>query len=164
MDSVMAGLRISHIFFGVFWGGTYLFATLILFPKLRALGPSIERPVLGDVMKIASPMMAVSSLVVLGTGLAMELRGWGWHLDTGWGIAMLVALIATVAAIAFGFAFLMPSGLRMDKIDRATQGREPTPEEDHELERLSTRVIRMDRINFLLIMAALIAMPVARFV
>ncbi len=168
MDSVMAGLRISHIFFGVFWGGTYLFATLILIPRLRALGPSIERPVLKEVMKVATPIMVVSSLVVLGTGVAMAHRVWGWHLDdilaTGWGKAMLVALIATVAAIAFGFSFLMPSGLRMEKINRATQGREPTPEEDHELERLSTRVIRMDRINFFLIMAALIIMPIARWV
>ncbi len=164
MDSVMAGLRISHIFFGVFWGGTYLFATLILFPKLRALGPSIERPVLGEVMKITSPMMAVSSLVVLGTGLSMELRGWGWHLDTGWGIAMLVALIATVTAITIGFAVLMPSGLRMDKILLATHGREPTPEEDHELERLITRIVKIDRLNFVLVMAALAIMPIARWV
>lgn len=168
MDSVMAGLRISHIFFGVFWAGTYLFATLILIPRLRALGPAIERPVFREVLKVATPIMVVSSFIVLGTGIAMALRVWGWHLDdmlaTGWGKAMLVALIATVAAIAGGLAFLMPSGLRMDKINRAIQGREPTPEEDHELDRLSTRIVKMDRIIFLLVLTALIAMPVSRFV
>jgi len=119
-------------------------------------------------MKLATPIMVVSSLIVLGTGVAMVFRMWGWHLDdilaTGWGRAMLVALIATVAAIAGGFAFLMPSGLRMDKVNRATQGREPTQEEDQELERLITRIVRVDRLNFLLVLAALIAMPVARFV
>ena len=79
-------------------------------------------------------------------------------------MAMLVALIATVVAITIGFGVLMPSGLRMDKIIRATQGREPTPEEDHELERLITRIVKIDRLSFLLVMAALFIMPIARWV
>lgn len=168
MDSVMAGLRISHIFFGVFWAGTYLFTTIILVPRIRKLGPSVERPVYREVLSIATPIMVVSSLTVIGTGVAMALRAWGWHLDdilaTGWGKAMLVALIAAVLAVVGGFVFIAPSGLRMDKLNRSIKGREPTPEEDKELERLSARVIAMDRINFVFVLIALIAMPVARFV
>ncbi len=168
MDSVMAGLRISHIFFGVFWAGTYLFVTLILLPRLRALGPAFERPVARALLSVTTPVMIVSSLTVVGTGAAMVLRVWGWHMDailaTDWGKAMLAALVAAVGAIVVGFVFIAPSGIRMDKLSRSIEGRDPTPQEDRELGRLFSRVVAVDRINFVLILIALVAMPVSRFV
>ncbi len=44
MDLEMVVLRILHIVFGVFWVGSAFFLVLILEPRLRALGPEIQRP------------------------------------------------------------------------------------------------------------------------
>ena len=86
MDAIF---RVVHVVFGIFWAGAVIYASLILFPQLKSLGPSIERPAVRAIMRVTSPVMAVSSLIVLGTGITMVLRtrlsisalfstGWGW--------------------------------------------------------------------------------------
>ncbi len=161
-------LRIIHIVFSVFWAGTVIFATLILIPQLRALGPAIERPTMKALLRITSPTMMVSSLIVLGTGIAIALRMHGGSLDTflttGWGLAMFTGFIAVVIAVIIGFGVMAPAGFRMEKLGRSIEGRDPTPDEAQQLDRLNARVRIGDRINFVLILIALVAMPVSRFV
>ena len=161
-------LRILHIVSGVYVAGMYIFTTLILLPRLHALGPTIERPVLRSVLGVASPVNAVSAIILLGTGVAMALRLRGGSLDmyfgTGWGLIMVIAAICAAVAIVLGFAFLMPLGLRMDKLYRTIEGRKPTSDEAHQLEQFIARFRAVERVNFALIMVALVAMPITRFV
>ena len=58
----------------------------------------------------------------------------------------------------------MPMGLRMDKLYRSIGQGEPNAEQVNELDDIITRLRKIERINFVLMMIALISMPVARFV
>ena len=140
----------------------------MLLPKLHGLGARIERSVLKSVLSVASPVTAVSALIVIGTGVAMtfQLRGGNIStlLTTGWGVTIFIGFVATVVATLSGFIMLMPAGLRMDKIYRAVGEGEPNADQAAELDDIITRFKKIERVNFVLIMIALISMPVARFV
>ncbi len=159
--------RILHIVLGIFWAGTVIFATFILFPQLKKLGPAIEHPVMKAIMRVTSPTMMVCSVLVLGTGIAMVLRAQlpvSTFFSTGWGIIMFIAFIAIVIVLIVGFGILAPSGARMEKLGRSFEGRQPTAEETKEMGRLTRRIGTADRFNFVLIVIVAIAMPISRFI
>lgn len=90
MDVEFVILRNLHIVFGVFWTGTAVFLATILEPRLRALGPAVQGPVMGSLMPALTPSMLGSAAITIGAGVALALRlRWG-HLDTffdtGWGV------------------------------------------------------------------------------
>jgi hypothetical protein len=161
-------LRILHIVAGVYMAGTYIFFTLIMLPQLHAMGTAIEHPVIRKILRPAAPASISSGFIILGTGIAMGLRLRGGNIDTilatGWGWAMLIALIALVAGMALGFTFLSPLGMRLERIYRGMEGREPTAKETQEVSQLIARMRSVERVNFVLILIALVAMPVSRFV
>lgn len=162
-----AALRVLHVVLGIFWAGTVTYASLILFPQLKALGPAVERPALTAIMRATSPTMAACSVTVLGTGIAMIWRAGvapSALLATGWGLAMLVALVATLVCLAVGFGVLMPAGMRMLKLGRSIEGRQPTAEESERMERLTRRIAVADRVNALGVVVAATAMPLSHFV
>lgn len=160
-------LRIVHIALGIFWAGTVIFTTFILFPQLKKLGPAIEHPVMKAIMRVTSPTMMVCSVVVLGTGITMVLRAQlpvSVFFSTGWGISMFIAFIAIVIVLIVGFGILAPSGARMEKLGRSFEGRQPTAEETEGMGRLTRRIATADRFNFVFIVIVTIAMPLSRFV
>jgi len=161
-------LRILHIVFGTFWVGASILSLFFLEPRFRSISSAFESRAMRAILPVVSPAFGLSSLVILGTGIAMAIRLRGSDLSiilaTGWGIAMLIAFIATVAAIVVGFGFSAPKGMRLIKLERKMKGREPNTDEAHEIERILDNVQIVERINIVLIMIALISMPVARFV
>lgn len=161
-----AMLRIIHVVLGIFWAGTVLYASFVLFPLLRSLGPAIERPAVRGIMRVTSPMMSVISLIVFGTGIAMALRSGlsiSSFFSTGWGWAMIIAFVAVVMYLIAGFGILLPSGIRMDKLGRSIEGRQPTPSESEQMGRLARRISIVERTSSVAILIATILMPLARF-
>ncbi len=159
--------RVLHIGLGIFWAGTVIFATFILLPQLKKLGPAIEHPAMKALMRVTSPTMMVCSVLVLGTGIAMVLRAQlpvSAFFSTGWGIIMFISFIAIVIVLIVGFGILAPSGARMEKLGRSFEGRKPTAEETEEMGRLTRRIGTADRFNFVLIVIVTIAMPLSRFI
>ena len=59
-DPLMVVLRIVHIVFGMFWAGTAVFLAVILDPRLRSLGPEVQRPVMGAIAPIMGPALGIS--------------------------------------------------------------------------------------------------------
>lgn len=165
MQTWILALRIVHVVLGTFWAGTVIFSSLILFPRLRRLGPGIENPVMRSLMAVASPVMAVSSVLVLATGLGLvHLMGaFGSLLTTTWGQAISVGFAATALAIVVGASVLAPAGMRIEKILAGLGGRDPGPEKALALRLLADRVTIFDRINCALVLIATVAMAVARF-
>ncbi len=165
--SILAVLRIVHIFFGVFVAGYYLFMVPILMPRLKRLGPAIQGPVMQALMPILTPVMATTAFVIVGTGVAMTLilrqGNLGTLFTTGWGWAIIVGFVLTLAAIVLAFGFITPAGLRADRLGRSIEGRPPTPDEAQQLGRLSTRIETLSRVNFVLIIIVLLAMLLARY-
>lgn len=161
-------LRILHIIFGVYMVGASIFILFILEPRVKSLGKDTWHRVLRVTEAPASASLGVSVLIILGTGIAMTIRmrggDLGLILSTGWGIAMLVGFIATVGALVVGFGLSVPKGMHLMKMERSMKGRDPNPDETHEIDKIFTRLELVERINIVLILIALISMPVARFV
>lgn len=167
MNTLIVTLRILHIVFGTFWAGTIIFSTLILEPALKRLGPGIQNPVMKTLMPALTPAMMLSSLVVLGSGVAMTLiMRWGaldLLLASAWGWAMLAGFAATLAAIVIGFGVMAPSGMQIEKLAKSFEGRAPTPDEAHKLQGLNARIETLSRVDFVLILFAVGAMAAARY-
>jgi hypothetical protein len=168
MDSVMVSLRILHIGFGTFWVGSDLFVVLLLEPRLRALGPDIQRPVMRALTRVMPPIMMLSSVVTLATGVALTLKMRWDFLDTflasGWGWAILIGFIMAVVAMIVGFGLLPAVTARMERVARSIEGRQPSAEEALELDRLNARIVLLARSNSALLLIALGTMAAARFV
>ena len=160
-------LRLIHVIAGIFVGGTYLFLVPILEPRLRRLGPAIQGPVMSALMPILTPVMAISFIVLLGTGTAMTFLIRQGNLSqlvtTAWGWVILIGIIATIAICIVGFGIIAPTGIRMEKLGRSIEGRAPTPEEGQRLHQLSTRIEKLSRINFVFIVIAIATMVIARY-
>ena len=163
-----ATLRLLHIFFGVFWVGASILFLFFIEPRLRTLGHDTESRVMRALIPLVSPAFGLSSLILVGTGIVMTLRMRGSDLGvilaTGWGIAILVGFIATMAAIIVGFGFSMPKGFRLKKLESNMKGRNPKKDEQGEIEEIFARIRLVERVNIVLILVALFSMTVARFV
>ncbi|MBI4296884.1 MAG: hypothetical protein HY667_07190 [Chloroflexi bacterium] len=161
-------LRILHIVFGIYVAGSYLFIVPILEPRLKRLGPSIQGPVMNAIMPPLAVVNAISFIMLIGTGVAMTLimRGGALNtlLTTAWGWVIILGLAATLGAAVVGFGFLIPTGISMDKLGRSIVGRPPSSDESKQLQQLSDRVGALSRGNFVLIVIALAAMIIARYV
>jgi hypothetical protein len=168
MDNWLAIVRLLHVMFGVFWVGSVFFTMLILKPRLAKLGPGFEKPVMGAVMPRVVPAMFVSGITVFITGsiLTFQMRAGdiGSLLTTGWGLMIFLGILATVGAISVGLGGLTPTGLRMARISDQLNGQPPTPEQAASLARLGRRMDVLERVDFVLVLFALVTMPLARFV
>ena len=147
--------------------GTDIFVTLMLLPRLKALGSDIERTVMAALTRLP-PAMMLSSIITAITGvvLAGMMRGWrlNWVLTSGWGLAILVGFIGTAVSLFVGFGLLPPVTIRYDKLSRSIEGRAPTSDESRQLQQLAARGTALMRINTVLLIIVVIAMAVARFV
>ncbi len=168
MGIQLLSLRILHIVFGTFWVGSDAFVTFLLLPRLRALGPDVERAVMGALMRYLPSVMMLSSIVTAVTGvwLAGIMRGWslGWVLASNSGVAILVGFVGTVAALFVGFGLLPMVTIRYDRLSRSVEARSPTHEEDRQLHLLAAQGTVLARVNSVLLISVVVAMAVTRFV
>ena len=165
MDTTL-WLRILHIVFGVFWVGSDVFLTFILLPRLKALGPAIERPVMKSLMRVVPPVMMVSSIITLVAGVLLigMMKGWSVLFATGWGWAMFIGLVLTGLTVIVGFGALPPITMRYEKLYRTIEGRGPTPDESRQLDSLTRSATVLARINSVLLLIVVVTMVIARFV
>ena len=168
MATAIVILRIIHVVFGIYIAGSYLFMVPILEPRLKRLGPAIQSPVMRALMPILTPVNAISLIIIILTGVALTLiMRWGalnTLFVTAWGWAMIIGLAATVAVVVVGFGFLMPTGLRMERLGRSIEGRAPNPEEGQQLQQLSARVETLSRFSLTFVVIALVTMVLSRYV
>ena len=157
-------LRLLHIGFGVFWVGSALFLVLILEPRLRALGPTIQRPVMGALARVMGPALGVSGLITIAAGLTLFFQLPRGGLDRlfadAWAWAIFIGFLATVLAYGAGLVLGITTN-RLAGLGKSIEGRPPTPEEGGQLQRLSARAVLMGR---LVAGLAVGAMASARFV
>jgi hypothetical protein len=161
-------LRLLHVFFGVFWVGAVIFQVLILEPRLRALGPQIQQPVMKAITPLVAPAMILSSLTVFTTGTFMTLALRAGRLDTlfttGWGMTIMVGIVATALALVVGLGGLTPTGIRLARMSDQLNGQPPSPAQAATLSQLGHRMEVLHRADLALVLIALITMPLARFI
>ena len=160
-------LRLLHIIFGSFWVGSAIFFAFILEPQTRALGPDVRRPVMAAVGRVMGRSLTVSAVISILAGLALVLRlrlgDLGALFESGWGWAILAGFLASLAALVFNGLSGM-SMARLERLEVALQGRQPTQEEAARLEGLRRRMRRTAQGAAVLLIVTVIAMAVARYV
>jgi uncharacterized membrane protein len=168
MDPLWLALRIVHVGCGTFWVGSDLFLTFLLLPRLRGLGPQVERAVMTSLVRALPPVMTLSSVLTLVSGvwIAVTYQGWNpaWMLESGWGVAMLVGLTGTLSALVVGLGVIPPLTMRYDRMNRAVDGRGATPDEEREILALGRKISRLVHVNSVTLIVVVMAMAVARFV
>ncbi len=161
-------LRFIHIIFGIYVGGMYIFMTWMLVPALHKLGPDIKRSVLRGIMSVASPAGAVSFIALFITGVWMTLimRGGdiGSIFTTAWGIWIFIGFVASLIAAILGFGVLLPKGLRMEKILKASDNGKLSKEASGQVDGIINRLTSIEKINFFLVMIAILSMMIARII
>ena len=160
-------LRLLHIVSGTFWVGSALFFVLILEPRLRALGPTIQLPVMGALAPIMGPALGISGIVTIAAGITLALRiRWG-HLDTflntGWGWAILTGFVMSITALVLGISTAMASN-RMARLGREMAGHQPSPEEASQLQHIAAGLTLKARAAAILLLIAVGSMAAARYV
>ncbi len=168
MDLGLITLRVLHIVSGVFWTGGVFFFTLILEPRLRALGPTVQRPAMQSIAPVMGPAFATAGVITMVTGVAIVfvLRSGDLSdiFDTRWGWAILVGFVSTLSAAVIGFGFALRTLRRMQGVAAGIEGRPPNADEMQLLQSLSARLIILTRTVLVLLLITLLAMASARFV
>ena len=168
MDALIIVMRILHIVFSVFWVGTAFFMVVILAPKLKALGPQIQSPVMKSIMPVMMPYMFLSSSITVLSGIVLTLvMRWGvlgTLFTTGWGWSMIVGFVTSLAAAIIAFGVVVPIAKRQAALASSIEGRPPSPEEGKQLGQLGAKIGALTLNNFVLVIIATITMAIARFV
>ncbi len=160
MDTEVAIMRILHIVPGAVWVGSAVFVAFILNPRLRALGPEVERPVTAAVNKLIAPMVTGAAVITILVGFTLMSRtpgrGFDELFDTGWGWAIGIGILASIVALGFGGI----TGMSQARIRRINQ-----PETSmFQLDGLERRVRIYEKMHAVFAVIAVGTMGAARFV
>jgi uncharacterized membrane protein len=168
MNLEFAVLRLLHIIFGVIWVGSAFFMTVILEPKLRALGPAVQRPVMKAIFPTFIAIVVPSATITIIAGIILVFRLLSGSLssffDTGWGWAILIGFVTAMTGYILSLGFVIPAARRMISMGDSMEGRPPTQEEIQQIQGLSGRLRLYSRIALVALIIALGSMATARFV
>ena len=159
MNAELVVMRVVHILAGVIWAGSAIFLAVVLDPRLRALGPDIQRKVTAA---LAPPLRIVldggaAVTILVGILLVYRMDRLDSLLDTNWGLAITVGLVASIFALASGIAAMSTT----KKLIGTGQG---AADEQADVDSLSAKATLLARITAALVVIAVVTMAAARFV
>lgn len=171
MQPTMILLRLFHILCGVLWVGGVATTTWFLVPAVRGSGPAggaVMRFMLVKT-RFAPYFPALAGLTVL-SGLLM----FWWdasHSNGGFGsspmgITLSIGALAGIIAMIYGGAVIGRSAGEMAKILRVVDasGGPPTADQSSRLTGLSDKVSRGSKVVLPMLIIAVVAMSIARYV
>ena|SRR5688500_18323126 len=162
-------LRLTHIVLGAMWVGAMAFTVVFLTPALRDAGPS-GAPVMASLQRrglmVVIPVLALLTIV---SGILLVERVYGGMSalsDSRMGQTLMTGALASVLAFLLGIVVMRPAMARAAALaSRAASA--ATEQERVELgaqaQRLRTRGAAMGRVIFALLLVAVGAMAVARY-
>lgn len=121
MDTELIIMRILHIGPGVVWVGSAFFAAFILNPRLRALGPEMEKQVTASINKVWGPVVHGSAAITIIVGFMLISstpgREFGDLFTTDWGWAIGIGIVTAFVALIFGglAGFSQSKGRRLNE-------------------------------------------------
>ncbi len=167
---LMIVLRFLHVVSGALWVGMFAFMTFFLMPAFAEAGPEGAK-VQGALMRRRIPViMPVIALVTLVTGfwLFQRLSGGaaGAFMKTPTGRAFGVGGLSALLAFVVGVIVGRPVMMRMAKLGESLPTAAPAdrPGITAEMQRLRGRSATLNRVVMVLLLLALTAMAVARYV
>lgn len=170
MDAYVIVLRILHIVAGVFWVGSAALVTFFLEPAAQTLGPAAG-PFMGELSAKRKLPIAISVAGIVNV-LAGLLLYWEASngLDPDWitsgpGLGFTVGGIAAIVGLTVGVGFIRPRFARLGAIGAEVQasGGQPSQSQAAEVQRLNHVLKRLGLSVMTLLVFAVVAMAVARY-
>jgi len=168
-QTILLILRLLHIVCGVFWAGSVIHFALFIIPAVKASGPEGTK-FMQQLGKTGYPivvMIAAIITILAGIMLMWKLSGGqsAWFSSPYARVLSTGALMALIAFI-IGFTVNRPAAARMNKIGKAIaqSGAAPSSEQMKELMALRNRIFRGTNYIAVLLVIAVIAMSIFRYV
>ena len=149
MDWLILVLRLVHVGGGALWVGMMVFMVCFLTPAIAEAGPQEGGKLMAALQRRRiMVIMPVIALLTIGSGIWLMLRVYGGRA----GMALNLGAAATILAFLIGIIFMRPAMMR------ATVTTDPA-----EAQRLRARGAKLGRVVAWLLLFALGAMAVARY-
>ena len=164
MNIVLIVLRILHIVGGASWVGAAIMLAAFVEPTATALGPVggqyMQR--LGQ-SKMGLFITLSAILTVLGGFLLYGVLG--YTLNTTTGATLLFGGVVALVSLVVGGAVSGPSTMRLGRLGAEIQagGKPPTSEQIAQMQAIQGRLRTAARANAVLVVIAVLAMAVARY-
>jgi uncharacterized membrane protein len=162
-------LRLTHIALGAIWVGTMVFMVVFLTPALRDAGPA-GAPIMGSLQRRGfMVVMPVLALLTIISGFLLVERIYGGMSGLAasrMGQGLMTGAIAAILAFLLGVIVMRPAMTRAAAL-AARAGSASTEQErialGAQVQRLRARSAVMGNVIFVLLLIALGAMAVARY-
>ncbi len=166
---LMIVLRFAHVVSGALWVGMFAFMTFFLMPAFAEAGPDgakVQAALAKRRIAVIMPLIALITLVS-GMWLFQRLSGGaaGAFLQTPAGLAFGLGGLAALLAFVVGIGLGRPVMMRSMKLAASLPAASPTdrPLMMAEMQRLKDRSAALNRVVMVLLLFALGAMAVARY-
>jgi len=162
-------LRFTHIVFGALWVGMMAFQTFFLLPALSEAGPDAGKVMAGLVQRRIPLIMTIIALLALASGTWLFMRLMGDDpaglMRTTMGKAYGWGGLAAIVGFLLGFGVMRPAMMRSMRLAEtlATATPDERAARQAEIQRLRARGALVSRIVTFLLLFALAAMAVARY-
>jgi hypothetical protein len=168
--TIMVVLRLIHIVGGVFWVGAFIVMAGFLFPAVRATGPQGGRVMQEVMQRRRLPVyLGVAAGLTILSGFVMYARIAGatngaWA-STRPGMTYGIGGLAAILAIVVGAAVAGPAGRKLGKLGERVQasGGPPSAEQAAQMAALQARIGRGMQAVAVLLLVAVVAMAIARY-
>jgi len=162
-------LRLIHIGMGAVWVGMALFTAVLLMPAIQEAGPDGAKVAAGMQRRGLLTILPILALGTLGSGIWLYWIASGGF-DPGYsgsrtGIAFGVGGALAIVAFALGITTMRPAMMRANRLAQELAQAAPQDRERQaaEIRRLRARGAATSRFVNILLVLALAAMAVARY-
>lgn len=165
---VLVALRIAHVGGGIIWAGSAVLFLFLLVPTVRSTQAAGQKfmanfgPRFGKLMPLVTTVTVVSGALLYARFFA---NGVEWVWTTHAGLGFTIGAIAAVASYVIGSAYLGQTQEKIGALGAAMAAADgpPKPEQLAEMNRMQSALMKAYRIDFALLVIAVLAMSVARY-
>ncbi|HSM70394.1 MAG TPA: hypothetical protein VK851_02535 [Anaerolineales bacterium] len=165
---VILVLRVAHVASGLMWVGSAVLYLFFLVPAAKSAGAA-GQTFMQKFGPRVSPMMGVATTLTVISGALLYSRffvgGFKWIWTTGAGFGFTIGGFAALISYVMGVTIFGPTQGKIGALgtSMAEAGGAPRPEQIAEMERLQAYLMKTYRIDFVLLVIAVVAMAVARY-
>lgn len=165
---VILVLRTLHVAGGVLWAGAAVFSLVLLIPAVRSSGLAGQKlmqnlgPRMGPFMGLVTTLTVLSGALLYARFAA---GGLSFIWNTGPGAAFTLGALAALASYLIGTAYFGKAQGKIAALGEkmASAGGPPPVEQVQQMGRMQATLMRAYQIDLVLLVVAMVAMAVARY-
>jgi uncharacterized membrane protein len=162
MVSLLQTIAVFHVFFGVLWVGTSLYIDVAWYRPWKNARTAGDLKVWQGILKTTGPFLAITSLLVLITGLIYMFTKYGTDFGIIWAgqssRLVFISLVLVVVAIVFAVFVTNRLSVQLARFELPEESEVPLPSEARDL---MDAVMRASAIGTFIIVVVLVLMVLA---